>query len=79
MIIHNDMNIANPARRLGRNFINHWWQHATQRDLLGAEIYDYVRSSVAYHLRRTLDVFLDGLAVNRGSTTIVLLKSVSRA
>jgi hypothetical protein len=66
------------ARRLGRNYVRHWWRHATQRDLETARIYYTVRDSVAYQLGGRMQILLsDGVALRRGSTTVVLMKTSS--
>lgn len=68
------------ARRLGRNFVRHWWRHATERDLLDARIYDSVRADVARNLRHCLSDASDGaISLRRGATTLCLLKQSAAA
>lgn len=67
-------NVSALARRLARNFIRHWWHHATQNDLLEARIYDSVRGDVARNLRYRLSDVSDGaIVLRRGATTLCLL------
>lgn len=66
------------AHRLGRNFIRHWWRHATQDDLLEARIYDSVRADVARNLKHRLSDLSDGaIVLRRGTTTLCLIKRAS--
>jgi hypothetical protein len=77
---HPNGDIVALARRLGRNFMRHWWRHATQQDLLqDVRIYETVRVSVARDLRHTLEDYLNGLALRRGSTTVALLTGAGAA
>jgi hypothetical protein len=79
-VTHPTGDIRKLAKRLARNFMRHWWRHATQRDLLGdVRIYETVRVSVARDLRFRLDEYLNGLALRRGATTIALLTCAKAA
>ncbi len=79
-ITHPNGNIADLARRLARNFIRHWWRHATQQDLEHPRIYDSVRNSIAYNNSGAVqDLISNAMAFRRGSTTIVLMKQSSSA
>lgn len=70
--------VVNLARRLARNYVHHWWHHATQRDLENARIYHAVRNGVAYQLGPQMnDILATGIALRRGSTTVVLMKPSS--
>jgi hypothetical protein len=72
-ITHPNGDVTELARRLARNFISHWWHHATRQDVENARIYDAVRLDIARSLRRQFDNFLNGIALRRGSTTIALV------
>jgi hypothetical protein len=79
-VTHPNGDIRALAQRLARNFMRHWWRHATQQELLqDVRIYETVRVSVARDLRRRLDEYLSGLALRRGATTIALLISAKAA
>lgn len=67
-----DRNILQLGRRLARNFIRHWWRHATQQNLEDVRIYEYVRVRVAASLRVRLDELKQDLAIGRAMTVITI-------
>ncbi|MEW5754924.1 MAG: hypothetical protein AB1810_01340 [Pseudomonadota bacterium] len=58
--------IGDLAKRLARNFVRHWWQHAQPRDLEDVRIYDSIRDRVAQALKHKLNAVKNGVALNRG-------------
>jgi hypothetical protein len=65
-----NLNLRQLGRRLARNFVRHWWEHATQRDLEDVQIYDYVRIQVGSSLRSRIDGMRNGASLRRGNTTV---------
>jgi hypothetical protein len=77
-ITHPNGNIADLAKRLARNYIRHWWRHATQQDLEDPRIYDSVRNTIAYSNSGAVqDMISNAMTSRRGSTIIVLMKQSS--
>jgi hypothetical protein len=54
--------LASMGKKLAKKYAKHMWQHATEKDLMEAKIYETIRKAVAYQCRYLLDSRLNGLA-----------------
>jgi len=55
-------NLTSLGKKLARNFVKHWWKHATQKDLMEAKIYETVRRQVSNQYRSQFELRLEGIA-----------------
>ena len=50
------------VKKITRNYVKHWWKHATQNQLTDAKIYETVRATIALKQRTRFEMLLAGIA-----------------